>query len=59
MARHGTRLVVTDIQKEKGQAVAKAIVDAGGAAPFFPLDVTDEQDWLKSIRHVPILHIRF
>jgi len=35
----GYHVVVTDILESEGQAVAAAIVDGGGSASFFPMDV--------------------
>lgn len=39
LAREGARVVVADIQKDKGQAVADAIRGAGGEALFAEVDV--------------------
>ncbi|MBL8674797.1 MAG: SDR family oxidoreductase, partial [Rhodospirillales bacterium] len=46
MAREGARVVVADIQEEKGRAVAAKI---GAAAHFLPLDVTSEDQWKAAI----------
>ncbi|XP_078434231.1 borneol dehydrogenase, mitochondrial-like [Wolffia australiana] len=43
-ARHGAKVVVADIQNEKGQQVCREIVDQGGAASFIRCDVTVEDD---------------
>lgn len=40
-AQEGWRVIVTDVLHAEGEAVARAIADAGGAAEFHPLDVTD------------------
>jgi 3-oxoacyl-[acyl-carrier protein] reductase len=37
--RAGDHVVVTDVLQAEGQAVAQAIIDAGGSAEFQPLDV--------------------
>ncbi len=39
----GYRVIVTDILKDEGAAVAEAIVGAGGAAEFHVLDVTSTE----------------
>jgi len=39
-AREGSRVVVSDVQAELGEAVASAICDAGGEAIFHPADVS-------------------
>ena len=38
----GGTVIVTDVDEESGEATAEAIRGEGGAASFFPLDVTDE-----------------
>jgi len=44
-AREGAKVVVADINKDKGEAVVNAIQEAGGDAIFYLLDVTKEKDW--------------
>ncbi len=44
-AREGAKVVVADINQDKGEAVAEAIRAAGGEAVFMPLDVTKEESW--------------
>lgn len=44
-ARHGARVVVTDVLREDGEAIAAAIRAAGGMAEFHFLDVTDAEQW--------------
>jgi NAD(P)-dependent dehydrogenase (short-subunit alcohol dehydrogenase family) len=41
-AADGARVVLTDVQTEKGEAEAKALVDQGLDAHFRPLDASDE-----------------
>ncbi len=43
-AREGGKVVVSDVQLDKGEAVAKAINDAGGEAMFFACDVSQKSD---------------
>jgi 2-deoxy-D-gluconate 3-dehydrogenase len=42
LAREGARVVVADVQAQRGAAVVAAIRAAGGDAHFQPVDVTDE-----------------
>ncbi len=44
-AEHGAAVVVSDVNDEAGEAVARGIVDAGGAAFYRHLDTTDEAAW--------------
>ncbi|MET0239965.1 MAG: glucose 1-dehydrogenase [Sphingobium sp.] len=49
LARHGATVVVSDIQVERGEAVA---TDMGGDAIFLPLDVTDLGGWERLVTDV-------
>ncbi len=46
MAQEGAKVVIADIQADKGKAVAGKI---GSAASFVPLDVTSEAQWQAAI----------
>jgi 3(or 17)beta-hydroxysteroid dehydrogenase len=46
MAREGARVVIADIQEDKGKAVAGRI---GAVAQFVRLDVTSEEQWKAAI----------
>jgi len=46
LASHGARVVIGDIQQEKGQAVAQSI---GDGAMFVPLDVTEPEGWSEAL----------
>ncbi|GJM82047.1 2,5-dichloro-2,5-cyclohexadiene-1,4-diol dehydrogenase [Paenibacillus sp. HMSSN-139] len=46
-AKEGAKVVITDIQDEKIQAVVKEITDQGGVAVALTQDVTSEQDWAR------------
>lgn len=48
LAREGAAVVVSDVQAEKGQAVADSIQAAGGRSLFVRHDVTSEDGW-KSV----------
>ena len=49
-AAEGARVVVGDIQKDKGQEVTAGVKSDGGEAVFVRLDVTSEDDWQKAVR---------
>jgi len=46
-AKEGARVIVADMQKDKGLSVAKGITEEGGVATFHSLDVTDEEGWAQ------------
>jgi 3alpha(or 20beta)-hydroxysteroid dehydrogenase len=46
---HGARVVIGDIQHEKGTAVAAGI---GGGALYLPLDVTDAASWSAAVAEI-------
>jgi 3alpha(or 20beta)-hydroxysteroid dehydrogenase len=46
LAEHGAKVVIGDIQQEKGLALAANI---GEAASFVPLDVTDPDSWSAAV----------
>jgi cyclopentanol dehydrogenase len=52
--REGAVVVVADIDEPGGQAVADAIVTAGGQATFLRLDVTREEDWIAAMAAVTL-----
>jgi NAD(P)-dependent dehydrogenase (short-subunit alcohol dehydrogenase family) len=41
-AREGAKVVIAEIDRERGQSTADAVATAGGAAEFIEMDVTDE-----------------
>src|SRR5687767_1956085 len=49
LAEEGARVVLTDIQDEKGREVAAGLV---GAAIYIPHDVTSEQAWIDAVAEV-------
>lgn len=49
-ASEGAKIVVSDVQVEKGEAVAKAVRDAGGEAMFFACDVSQKSDCVDLIQ---------
>ncbi|MFN6933966.1 MAG: SDR family NAD(P)-dependent oxidoreductase [Tsuneonella sp.] len=48
-AREGAAVLVGDVQAARGEAVAAAIRDEGGAAEFVSLDVTDAASWSAAV----------
>ncbi|MSP97072.1 MAG: glucose 1-dehydrogenase [Betaproteobacteria bacterium] len=48
-ARNGAKVVIADIQDERGKMVAGEIVNAGGEAVFMHLDVANEAAWERVI----------
>ncbi len=51
-ADEGAELVLTDVLRKEGEAVAASIRAAGGEAMFLPHDVTQEADWQSVIKAV-------
>jgi cyclopentanol dehydrogenase len=49
-AAHGAKVVVADIQDERGRMVAGSIIESGGEAVFIRLDVSKEPDWEAVVR---------
>jgi 3alpha(or 20beta)-hydroxysteroid dehydrogenase len=47
-ASEGCRVLVTDINEQRGRSVVEQI---GGAARFMKLDVVDAQDWEKAVEY--------
>lgn len=57
MAREGAKaVVIADMLKNEGEAVAAEIAKAGGTARYVPLDVTDEAAWQKTVDDVVAVH---
>ncbi len=48
-AQEGAKVVVADINQEKGQKIAEEIRQAGGDAIFIRLDVASEENWQEII----------
>lgn len=46
---HGASVTVADVDDAGGEAVAKEIVDAGGAAAYRHLDTSAEAEWEKAV----------
>lgn len=49
-AREGAAVVIGDIQVDKGEQIAREIVDSGGRALFVRLDVTVEEGWRNAVK---------
>ncbi len=52
LAAEGAAVVITDVQDEKGSALAGAIAKSGGRARYFHHDVTSEEAWVVIIADV-------
>lgn len=50
-AREGAKVLIGDLQSDKGKAVVKAIQSAGGYAEFIPLNVTEADSWAAAVAH--------
>ena len=48
-ARHGAKVVIADIQDERGKMVADSIARSGGEAAYMRLDVADEAQWERTV----------
>ena len=53
LLEHGATVVIGDIQREKGGALA---LELGGGAGFAPLDVTDPDNWSACVESVAAQH---
>jgi len=51
-AREGANVLLADLEQSSGKELEKEILQLGGKASFFPMDVTSEQDWKKMIAEV-------
>lgn len=47
--REGAKVIIGDIQDEKGQALEEEIRNSGGEATYIHLDVTKESDWKNAV----------
>ncbi len=48
--KEGAKVVIGDIQVEKGQKLADEINKAGGEAIFVKLDISQEEDWINAMK---------
>lgn len=49
LAHEGAAVLVTDVNDDAGDAVAKGIVEVGGRASYHHLDVTSESEWHEAV----------
>ena len=49
LAKAGAKVVLGDVQAERGEEVAKQIRDAGGQARFVPHDTSNEAQWIAFV----------
>ena len=52
LAKEGAAVVITDLQDDKGQALAAQITAAGGKARYLHHDTTDEEQWVAVVADV-------
>ncbi|MBS0409334.1 MAG: glucose 1-dehydrogenase [Proteobacteria bacterium] len=52
LAREGAAVVITDLQDDKGQALAAEINAAGGKARYLHQDTTSEEGWVSVIADI-------
>jgi NAD(P)-dependent dehydrogenase (short-subunit alcohol dehydrogenase family) len=52
LAREGATVVITDVQDDKGQALAAEIGKAGGTAVYLHHDTTNEDQWIAVIAEI-------
>jgi len=58
LAREGAAVVITDVQDDKGPAVAAEITAAGGRCEFLHHDTTSEDAWTKVVGEIDKRHGR-
>nr|QQZ49473.1 SDR family NAD(P)-dependent oxidoreductase [Phenylobacterium glaciei] len=58
LAQEGAIVVLTDLQDEKGQALAAEIEANGGKAQYRHQDVTSEQEWIDTVAAIKADHGR-
>lgn len=49
LAREGAKVLLTDLDDARGEALAAAIREAGGEAAYLHQDVTDEDRWIEVV----------
>mgnify|MGYP000545419439 CR=1 FL=1 len=47
--KEGARVAIADILEAEGRRIEAEITEAGGEAIFVPMDVSNEEDWSKTI----------
>jgi Dehydrogenases with different specificities (related to short-chain alcohol dehydrogenases) len=45
LAEDGATVIISDIREDSGEETVAEIKESGGEAAFYPLDVTDEDEW--------------
>ncbi|MGF6413526.1 SDR family NAD(P)-dependent oxidoreductase [Paraburkholderia sp. MM5482-R1] len=53
-ASEGAIVFIADILDERGEALARSIVEEGGEAHYFHLDARREEDWTQAISHIDV-----
>lgn len=52
LAEAGAKVVVTDVEDERGTRITESIVRSNGYAVYYHLDVTREEEWLSVVGQV-------
>lgn len=58
LASEGARIIITDIQDEKGAHVVEEVRTTGGVIDYLHHDVADEAAWKKIVQHIEQTHTR-
>jgi NAD(P)-dependent dehydrogenase (short-subunit alcohol dehydrogenase family) len=58
LAREGATAVITDLQDDKGAALADGVIRSGGKARYLHHDVTSEEAWVSVVAEVKAAHGR-
>jgi NAD(P)-dependent dehydrogenase (short-subunit alcohol dehydrogenase family) len=58
LAREGATVVITDLQDDKGAALADGVIRSGGKARYLHHDVTSEEAWVSVVAEVKAAHGR-
>ena len=56
LASEGATVIVTDMNEAAGKETVESIVADGGKAEFYPLNVTEESEWLSVVDKVVASH---
>jgi len=49
LASNGARVIILDLDKQKGDALVKEMQSDGYQADFYPMDLTSEEDWKRVV----------
>jgi len=52
LATEGCHVILSDINNDAGEAVTQSIIENGGAADYYPLDVADREQIIATIKKI-------